>query len=49
MLGTNGAGQVIDATATLGDGYHSAPSWTGSQFAFGMGIIHRFSAGFIAV
>ncbi|MDP9649913.1 porin [Paraburkholderia caledonica] len=41
-LGTNGAGQIIDATATLGDGYNSAPSSTGNQFAFGVGVIHRF-------
>ncbi|MBW8835856.1 MAG: porin [Burkholderia sp.] len=41
-LGTNGAGQIIDATATLGDGYNTAPSTTGNQFAFGVGIIHRF-------
>jgi predicted porin len=33
---------IIDATATLGDGYNSLPSSSGSQFAFGVGIIHRF-------
>jgi predicted porin len=41
-LGTNGAGQIIDATATLGDGYNTTPSSSGSQFAVGVGIIHRF-------
>lgn len=40
-LGTNGAGQIIDAAATLGDGYNTAPSTNGNQFAFGAGIIHR--------
>jgi predicted porin len=41
-LGTSGAGNIIDATATLGDGLNAAPSSTGNQFAFGAGIIHRF-------
>ncbi|CAB3783678.1 hypothetical protein LMG28688_01696 [Paraburkholderia caffeinitolerans] len=41
-LGTKGAGNIIDATATLGDGLNSAPSSTGNQFAVGAGIIHRF-------
>ncbi|MDE1181921.1 porin [Paraburkholderia sp.] len=41
-LGTNGAGSIIDATATLGDGYNSTPSSSSSQVAVGVGIIHRF-------
>jgi predicted porin len=41
-LGTNGAGQIIDATASIGDGFNSTPSSTASQFAFGLGVIHRF-------
>ncbi|WP_261513351.1 porin [Burkholderia multivorans] len=41
-LGTNGAGNIINATATLGDGLNTAPSSTGNQFAFGAGVIHRF-------
>ncbi|WP_341318616.1 porin [Paraburkholderia sp. IMGN_8] len=41
-LGTNGAGQIINATATIGDGFNSTPSSSASQFAFGVGIVHRF-------
>ena len=41
-LGTAGAGQIIDATATLGDGFNSTPSSTRNQFAAGVGIVHRF-------
>ncbi len=41
-LGTNGSGQIIAATATLGDGFNAAPSSTRSQFAAGVGIVHRF-------
>ncbi|RDK00863.1 porin [Paraburkholderia lacunae] len=41
-LGTNGAGQIINATATLGDGFNTTPSSSASQFAFGVGIVHRF-------
>ncbi|SIT51515.1 Outer membrane protein (Porin) [Paraburkholderia piptadeniae] len=41
-LGTSGAGSIVDATATLGDGLNTAPSSTGNQFAVGAGIIHRF-------
>ncbi len=41
-LGTPGSGSVIDATATLGDGFNSAPSSTRNQFAAGVGIVHRF-------
>ncbi|MEM5370159.1 porin [Paraburkholderia azotifigens] len=41
-LGTNGAGQIIDATASIGDGFNSTPASSASQFAFGVGIIHRF-------
>jgi predicted porin len=32
----------IDAIATIGDGFQSAPSSSRSQFAAGVGIIHRF-------
>lgn len=39
-LGTKG--QVIEATASVGDGFSSAPSSSPSQFAAGVGIIHRF-------
>lgn len=42
ILGTNGSGQIIAATATLGDGFNAAPSSTRSQFAAGVGIVHRF-------
>ncbi|MGU7774124.1 porin [Burkholderia sp. MR1-5-21] len=41
-LGTNGAGSIIEATATIGDGFNSTPSSSRSQVAFGAGIVHRF-------
>ena len=41
-LGTAGASSIINATASVGDGYQSAPSSSPSQFAAGVGIIHRF-------
>ncbi len=41
-LGTNGSGNIINATATVGDGFQSTPSSTRGQFAGGVGIIHRF-------
>ena len=41
-LGTNGSGNIINATATVGDGFQSTPSSTRGQFAAGVGIIHRF-------
>lgn len=41
-LGTNGAGNIIDATATIGDGFNSTPSSSRSMFAAGVGIVHRF-------
>lgn len=40
-IGTNGT-SIIDATADIGDGQNSAPSSSRSQFAAGVGIIHRF-------
>jgi hypothetical protein len=36
--GTGGAGQVISATATIGDGFQRALSSSHSQFAAGVGI-----------
>ncbi|QCP53351.1 porin [Trinickia violacea] len=41
-LGTAGAGHVIDATATIGDGFQTTPSSSRSMFAAGVGIVHRF-------
>ncbi|MGI4856454.1 MAG: porin [Janthinobacterium lividum] len=41
-LGTAGAGHIISATATLGDGFQSTPSSSNKQFAAGLGIVHRF-------
>jgi predicted porin len=41
-LGTAGTGHIIDATATIGDGFQTAPSSTHNQFAAGAGISHRF-------
>uniref|UniRef100_UPI003BEF34D6 porin n=1 Tax=Burkholderia arboris TaxID=488730 RepID=UPI003BEF34D6 len=39
-LGTNG--QIINATASIGDGFNGAPSSSRSQIAAGVGLIHRF-------
>ncbi|MDN7179962.1 porin [Caballeronia sp. SEWSISQ10-4 2] len=41
-LGTNGAGNIINATADIGDGQNSAPSSSRSQVAGAVGIVHRF-------
>ncbi len=41
-LGTGGAGNIINATADIGDGQNSAPSSSRSQVAVGIGIIQRF-------
>jgi predicted porin len=41
-LGTNGAGNIIRATASIGDGLSGAPSSSRSQIAIGIGIAHRF-------
>jgi hypothetical protein len=41
-LGTAGAGDVINATATIGDGFNTAPSSSRSQFACTIAISHRF-------
>jgi predicted porin len=41
-LGNAGASNIINATATVGDGFQTAPSSSGSMFAAGVGIIHRF-------
>ena len=41
-LGTNGSGNIIDATAAIGDGFNSSPSSTGSQFGCTVGISHSF-------
>ncbi|QIE27256.1 Gram-negative porin (plasmid) [Caballeronia sp. SBC1] len=41
-LGTGGAGDVIGATATIGDGFNAAPSSSRSQFATALAITHRF-------
>jgi predicted porin len=40
-VGTNGV-SIINATADIGDGQNGAPSSSRSQFAAGVGIIHRF-------
>ncbi|MFM0737623.1 porin [Paraburkholderia xenovorans] len=39
-LGTSG--NIINATADIGDGQNGAPSSSRSQFAAGVGIIHKF-------
>lgn len=41
-LGTGGKVQIINATATIGDGFNGTPSSSKSQFAAGLGIVHRF-------
>ncbi|WP_183082184.1 hypothetical protein [Paraburkholderia sp. BL23I1N1] len=41
-LGMAGSGRLITATATFGDGLQSMPSSLRSQFAAGVGIVHRF-------
>lgn len=41
-LGPDGAGNIIDATASIGDGMNGAPSSSRSQFAAGVGIVHKF-------
>jgi predicted porin len=41
-LGTNGAGNIIDATAVIGDGFQSAPSSSRNMINVTAGIIHRF-------
>jgi predicted porin len=41
-LGTNGAGNIIEATATVGDGFNSTPSSSRSVLAVGVGLVHRF-------
>lgn len=43
-LGTAGSGDIISATATIGDGFQSAPSPSRSQVAAGVGIVQRFQA-----
>jgi len=40
-LGTNGAGDIINATSAIGNGANSAPSSSRSEFAAGAGIVHR--------
>ncbi|WP_321960910.1 porin [Paraburkholderia sp. J7] len=41
-LGNNGLGNIINATADIGDGQNSAPSSSRSQVAGAIGIVHRF-------
>jgi predicted porin len=41
-LGSNGAGNIIKATPTIGDGLNGSPSSSRSQVAIGVGVAHRF-------
>jgi len=41
-LGTAGSGNIIAATASLGDGFNSSPASGRSMFAAGLAVIHRF-------
>jgi predicted porin len=40
-IGSNGV-QIINATASIGDGFNGSPSSTGTQVSVGVGILHRF-------
>lgn len=35
-------GRIIDATASIGDGFNGAPSSSHNQVGLGVGLIHRF-------
>lgn len=41
-LGSSGAGAIVDATASIGDGVNGAPSSGRSQAVAAVGIVHRF-------
>lgn len=41
-LGTSGAGNIVDATASIGDGFQGSPSSSRSQFVAGFGVLQRF-------
>lgn len=41
-LGTSGAGNIINATASIGDGFNGMPSSTAQQLGFTIGISHSF-------
>jgi predicted porin len=41
-LGTSGAGNIINATASIGDGLNGTPSSSASQVAIGIGIQQHF-------
>jgi predicted porin len=41
-LGTSGTGNIVEATATVGDGFNSTPSSSRSVLAVGFGLVHRF-------
>lgn len=41
-LGTAGGSSIINATPSVGDGFQAAPASSRSQFAAGVGMIHRF-------
>jgi len=41
-LANNGARNVINASATTGDGFNSTPSSSRSVVGAGVGIVHRF-------
>ncbi|EUC14042.1 porin, partial [Burkholderia sp. BT03] len=40
-LGTGGR-SIINATATIGDGFNSTPSSSRSMVGVGVGMVHRF-------
>jgi predicted porin len=39
---TLNGGEIIDATASIGNGFNNSPSSSRSQFAVGIGLIHNF-------
>jgi predicted porin len=41
-LGSKGAGNIVAAAASIGDGFNSTPASSRSQFAAGIGIVHKF-------
>lgn len=41
-LGTAGIGHIIDATATVGDGFSASPSSTGNMFVIAIGLVNHF-------
>jgi predicted porin len=41
-LGIDGAGDIVNAVASIGDGANTQPSSSRSQIVAGIGLVHRF-------